>query len=262
MRTQAGKKPPAYVLFASYGNDSAALIHWAYKRGLGNLVVAYSDTGWAHPTWPERVTQAETWVKSLGFQHARIKSEGMLSLVERKKAWPRGGGGKFQFCTQELKQKPALAWLDEVDPEKEATCMIGVRRVESPNRAQFPEFIESSVNHGGRSLWAPLVRHGDLDRDCLLMGTPFTPLPHRSRECWPCVNARKGEIAALSEERIGTIREAEYRAGTNSKGNQRVMFSPKRSAGAVGIDQVVEWARGDRGEDSQLSSCESGWCDS
>ena len=43
--------------------------------------------------------QAEAWAQGLGFVTHRIPSEGMAGLVGRKKAWPRGGGGKYQFCT-------------------------------------------------------------------------------------------------------------------------------------------------------------------
>ena len=85
-----------HLIFASYGNDSIALIQWAHERGLSGVHVAYGDTGWAAEWWPARVEQAEAWVRTLGFVPHRIKGEAMGALVMRKKAWPRGGGGKFQ----------------------------------------------------------------------------------------------------------------------------------------------------------------------
>ena len=48
-----------YVVFASYGNDSIALIQWVYERRLKNVAVVYSDTGWAADWWPARVKKAE-----------------------------------------------------------------------------------------------------------------------------------------------------------------------------------------------------------
>lgn len=250
-----------YVIFASYGNDSVALIQFAHERGLSNVVVAYSDTGWAASWWGERVCKAEEWARSLGFETARISSEGMQSLVKRKKAWPRGGGGRFQFCTDALKQQPAIAWLDEVDPDKAAICMIGIRREESANRATFPEHTPDSEKHGGRDLWAPLVRHTESDRNVLLARTPFQPLPTRSKECWPCVNATKGELKLMNEETAQRIRLIEVEMGTNSKGNERVMFSPARHNGAVGIDAVILDAL--RGADDMFSAgCDGGWCGS
>lgn len=250
-----------YVIFASYGNDSCALIQFAYERGLNDVVVAYSDTGWAAHWWAERVERGEEWVRSLGFVTVRIGSEGMVNLVRRKKAWPRGGGGKFQFCAESLKQQPAIAWLESVDPDKSAICMIGIRREESANRATFPEHIKDSEKHGGRDLWAPLVRHTAADRDALLAKTPFAPLPTRSKECWPCVNATKGELKLMNETTAQRIRILEAEMGTNSKGNERVMFSPARHGGAVGIDAVIlDALRG--AEDMFSAGCDGGWCGS
>lgn len=251
-----------YVIFASYGNDSIALIQWAHEHNLKNVAVAYSNTGWAADWWPARVAQAEAWVRTLGFEPVQITSEGMVRLTLRKKAWPRGGGGKYQFCTAALKEEPALRWLDALDPEKDVICMIGIRREESSNRTTFPEWIEESEKHGGRNLHAPLVLYTETDRDALLAKTPFEPLPRRSKECYPCVNARKKEIAALPDDKITAIFNVETLAGTNSKGNPRVMFSPKRHKGAVGIIAVVKWAKGDTEPDTAEDGCDGGWCGS
>lgn len=251
-----------HVIFASYGNDSIALIQHSFERGLKDVVVVYNDTGWAASWWPERVDKAETWVHSLGFQTHQTKGEGMLGLVSRKKAWPRGGGGKYQFCTKTLKEEPSLAWLEKVDPCGDAICLIGIRREESANRTNFPMFVDESEAHGGRSLEAPLVLHTEVDRNALLAKTPFSPLPHRSKECYPCVNARKHEIAALPPEKLATIREKETEMGVNSKGNPRVMFSPKRHKGATGIDAVFAWATVEKNKDEPVTGCDGGWCGS
>lgn len=177
------------VIFASYGNDSLALIEWA-RRHLtpGAVTVAYSDTGWSADFWAHRVERAEAWVRSLGFDCVRIGSEGMRALVRRKSAWPRGGGGKFQFCTRALKIEPALAWLDSADPLREAICMVGIRREESAARATFPEWVEASENHGGRSLHAPLVAYTAAMRDELLRATRL--------RC--CLIAQRNVIRALT----------------------------------------------------------------
>lgn len=253
---------PDYVIFASYGNDSVALIQWAHEHGLEGVTVAYSNTGWAAHKWAERVRIGREWAESLGFQTVEIPSMGMHGLVRMKKAWPRGGGGKFQFCTEHLKEVPALAWLDRVDPQREAICMVGVRREESANRAQFPEWTESSEKHGGRSLHAPLVRHREAERNALVLKTPLPVLPHRSKECWPCVNARKPELAAMDEPAIVRIEDEEAKAGINSNGNARVMFSPARHNGAVGIRAVVEDAKNNMDDLFEPAGCDGGWCGS
>lgn len=249
------------IIFASYGNDSIALVQWAKDNGLKDVLVAHSDTGWAAEGWADRVVQAEAWVSSLGFTPVRIPSVGMADLVRRKKAWPRGGGGKFQFCTHELKEKPALEWMETIDPDKQAICMVGIRREESANRAMFPEWVEASDKHGGRTLHAPLVRLREKERNDLLAKTPFSPLPVRSKECWPCVNANKGELKLLDDRAIIRVKILEDEMGINSKGNARVMFSPARHNEAVGIEAVVNDAK--KGVDDLFGGgCDGGWCGS
>jgi 3'-phosphoadenosine 5'-phosphosulfate sulfotransferase (PAPS reductase)/FAD synthetase len=250
------------IIFSSYGNDSIALIQWAHNSGLDDVHVVFTDTGWSPGWWVDRRKNLNVWVRSLGFTVVEIASEGMEALVRRKKAWPRGGGGKYQFCTEALKEAPAREWLDSVDPNCDATCLIGVRREESANRMNHPEFIVESDKHGGRELWAPLVRHTELMRNDLLAEAGVTPLPFRSKECYPCVNARKGELRNLGEEEIKRIEAIEIDMGINSKGNPRVMFSPKREGGAVGIRAVVENAKKSKAKnmpDAGLG-CTAGYC--
>ena len=184
----------------------------------------------------------------------------MADLVRRKKAWPRGGGGKFQFCTPALKVLPAEAYMNKVDADKTSTCMIGIRREESRNRRDHPEHIEESPAHGGRDLWSPLVRHTEAMRDELLAKTPFPPLPYRSKECYPCVNATPKEIAQLDELTIVKIETLENEMGVNSKGNPRVMFSPAKHNGAVGIRAVVDNAQKMNDQLFSTVICSSGWC--
>lgn len=253
---------PDRVIFASYGNDSVALIQWAHEAGLQRVTVAYTNTGWAAAKWADRVARSQRWAQSLGFYTVEISSMGMAALVAMKQAWPRGGGGKFQFCTKHLKEEPALAWLNQVDPGRDAICMVGIRREESGNRATFPEWTEESERHGGRQLHAPLVRHTEARRDALIARTPLEVLPHRSKECYPCVNARNGEIAAMDEPAILKVEEIEHRAGINSNGNARVMFSPAKHGGAVGIRAVVEYRRGSMDDLYEPAGCDGGWCGS
>ena len=252
---------PKYVIFTSGGNDSIALTQWAYDNGLDDVVVAYSNTGWGVDYWKERMRHVWDWVEGLGFEFIEIPSEGMEGLLKRKNAWPRGGGGTFQFCTANLKEVPAKEWLDGVDPDKTASCMIGIRREESRNRHDFPEVTECSEKHGDRELWAPLVRFTEAQRDELLASTPFAPLPYRSKECYPCVNANKGELKMLDEKTINKIEILEIGMGINSKDNPIVMFSPARHNGCVGIRAVVNDAKKSNDDLFETTICSSGWCE-
>lgn len=254
-----------YVLFCSYGNDSIALIQWAHENKLRDVVCLYSDTGWSAPEWPDRVERAEAIAQGYGFRTARTKSEGMAELVKRKRGWP-GAGGQGQFCTGELKIKPALEWLAANDPDCDATCVTGVRRSESENRIDAPENIESSPNHGGRELFQPLVRHTEQQRNELVHRFGFDVLPHRSRECYPCINANIDQLRDLSECRIALIDITEQELGDTRKGKPRVMFRSARRKGAVGIRAVVQWASAPRARDQmdlfqeQPRKCDSGFC--
>lgn len=249
---------PAHILFASGGNDSIALVQWAHERGLPNVAVVYSNTGWAADWWPARIERFGQWVASYGFQFIEIGSEGMLALVDRKKAWP---ANRPKFCTYELKILPAKAWMDTVDPDADAICLVGVRREESAARAAWPEMTADSENHGGRDLWAPLVWHTETMRNDLLVRAGWEVLPYRSKECFPCVNANREDLRMLADhpDRIQLIADKEAQMG-----EKRTMFRPHRFHGAVGIEQVVSWAKYSPGQyiagQPDLLDCGSGMC--
>lgn len=241
-----------HVIFSSFGNDSLALIQWAIERELKDVSVVYSNTGWYRSDWPERVEKARAYIAKAGFTFHEIMSEGMVNLVLRKGAWPRHG---MHFCTEELKIRPAFEWLERVDPKKEAICLVGIRREESFARSQFPEWTENSVRHGNRSLWAPIVNMKEAERNELIVKTGIPVLPHRSFECYPCINANKQQIRLVDEERIKLIEKVEAAMGEN-----RSMFRPQSKMGATGIREVVKWAHSERGEYEPAKDCDSGMC--
>jgi len=135
-----------------------------------------------------------------------------------------------------LKGLPFLNWIDEIDQECKSIVMVGKRRAESEGRKTTPEFIESSDYHGGRKLWHPLYKHGDIERDSLLERAGFEVLPHRSLECHPCVNANRSDFHLLDADDIERVSSLEAVVGKN-------MFRPARHNGAQGIVNVVEWAK-------------------
>jgi 3'-phosphoadenosine 5'-phosphosulfate sulfotransferase (PAPS reductase)/FAD synthetase len=250
-----------HVIFASGGNDSVALVQCAKEACLTHVTVCYSNTGWAVDWWPERVAKFKAWVVSYGYSFVEIDSEGMINLVHRKKAWP---STKPKFCTYELKIAPAMKWLDEVDPNREATCMVGVRREEgeknASKRLHWPMWIEESEAHGGRSLHSPLVLVREQERNALIHRGGWEVLPHRSRECWPCVAANKDDIQDLRNDpkRIDLIDITE-----KDLGPKRTLFRPAHFRGATGIHEVVKWACGSVGQYSPGQAefgCDAGFC--
>ncbi len=233
----------------------------------GPVLCVYAVTGWAAKEWPARVERGEALVRSYGFQPHRVASEvgGFVPLARLKRSWPRHG---MQFCTERLKIEPITIWLDAVDPGAEAVCVIGIRREESERRAQWPEHIEESPQHGGRDAWFPLVRVQEAERNALIARAGFVQLPHRSRECHPCVNAGKADLWDLPEERISEIERHEAEMGSTVKGGKpRTLFRPAAHGGAVGIREVVRWANSDHGaysaeQSSLFGACDGGWCGS
>lgn len=252
------------VISSSYGNDSVACIQWAWENALDlddDIVVAFSDTGWAAPGWIEqRVPLGEAFAHARGFRTVRLQSMGMEELVKMKKGWP--GNGQ-QFCTAHLKGVPFLQWIDEEDKERKATIVIGKRRVESKKRADTPEFIEVSEYHGDRRLWHPLFLHTDGDRNALLHRGGLVPLPdhligdltyenhdrlyilpHRSDECNPCVNANRGDLLRMSSGALARVSKIEVHIG-------KPMFRPKRFNG-VGIYGVMMWAKFGKNHEAEI----------
>lgn len=237
------------IISTSYGNDSMALIRWAYVNKLPDVTVVYCDTGWAAPGWDKRVAECEEVAKNYGFKVARTKSMGMEELVRMKKGFP--GNGQ-QFCTAWLKGIPFLEWADKYDPEQKAVVLIGKRRAESRARAQTPEFIDESEYHGGRKVWHPLYKHTDDERDLLLIEAGIPVLPHRSQECSPCVNANRADFMLLTQDQIERVNDLEVEIG-------KPMFRPKRF-GAVGIYGVMVWAKHGRKRGGTLDPLEDEGC--
>lgn len=259
--------PPRFIIFASYGNDSVALIQWAYESELEDVLVVYSDTKWSSPDWQRRVDRMERWVHRLGFSASRTTSIGFVELARRKKAFPTQ---RYQWCSYILKIEPAMRWLEEHDPERRAVCLVGVRREESQDRQSFPEYLIRSGNHGDRVMIAPLAQMDEAGRDALLRRAGVEPLPHRSMECSPCINSNKADLRALTEDSIRQVeqleRDMDNEFGLTKNGNPRTFFRPHRHGGAVGIREVVKWAHSDRGKyqpsdpEEDLGGCDTGFC--
>jgi 3'-phosphoadenosine 5'-phosphosulfate sulfotransferase (PAPS reductase)/FAD synthetase len=245
-----------HVISSSYGNDSVAMIQWSREQGLQDLTVVFIDTGWSAPGWLERVERMEKWVLSIGFNVKHLKSSiGFEELMVSKKGFP---SQRYQWCSAMLKGIPFLNWIDDVDPECNSVVMIGKRREESQERADTPEFIEASEYHGDRKVWHPLYMHTEAMRDELLKRAGIAKLPHRSKECSPCINSNKNDLRQLTEEDIVRVETLEAKVN-------KTMFRPKKHRGAKGIRRVIAWAYSEHGkyndkQEQMFNQCSSGYC--
>ena len=98
------------IVFTCCGNDSVALLQWAFEAKLPNIIAAYSNTQWASPEWQSRVDAVKVWAERSGAQFVEIESEGFANLGAPKKSISANGMG---FCSYELKIKPAMKWLEK-----------------------------------------------------------------------------------------------------------------------------------------------------
>lgn len=262
------KEPPEYMISFSGGNDSwAILLHLIATVDPKGICVVYLDTGWGRPDWfDKRVAPAFDLISRHGGTAFVVPSMGFDALVKKKQGFPRNG---MQFCTQLLKRVPFLEWAGEYDPDGESTVVLGIRREESRARHQWPEWVEDSENHGGRSLWSPIVRMTTLERDRMLTSFGVPILPFRSMECYPCINSNRAQLRLLNAEAIAKVEMLEEfldsAYGKTQSGARRLMFRSASKMGAEGIREVIRWADAERGKfvagaEEYEGGCDSGLC--
>lgn len=253
-----------YIISTSCGNDSVAMLQFFIENYKGSKIVAiYCNTGWSSQEWPDRVMKYKEKCEENGIDFFETQSEigGMAEWSEKKSMFPMI---KKKWCTEKLKIEPFLALADKIDPEKKSTICIGVRREESFNRKDFPEF---SKDKSGREKWAPLVAMKESDRNDLIVRAGFEVLPHRSRECAPCIHSSRKDLRLLSEFEIKRLEDLEKKMGG-------YFFNPSGRMGAEGIREVVQWSQCDKGqyikgaqflslrkkEIEEENACSSGFC--
>lgn len=238
-----------FVVACSGGNDSIALIEFMSKKyPKGSFLVLYNDTGWAREDWPERMALVSDMLKKKSIPFVTTISVGFEELVRERKGFPMPASS-MQFCTQELKTKPTLKFLSENDPDSEWVVVTGRRRGESNNRAGLALIEEDTKIYEGRDVFNPLILHDEEMRDVLIYDFGLKPLPHASMECFPCVCCGKEDYKMMREfpNVIKRVKLMEREMGHTSNGKPRTFARPYKKGGAIGIEQVLEWAEGGRG---------------
>lgn len=232
------------------------MLHKAIIEKIPNVTVTYCHTGWSSEDWEDRIARVRAYAESNGAEFVELNKNGLTfpDLMRDRKGFPMPGR---TWCSLHLKAIPFLMWADEVDPACEAIVMLGKRRDESEARKDTEEFIYSSENHGGRALWHPLAYVTEAERDKLIIAAGFEVLPHRSKECSPCINANRKDMRSLSQGDIEKTISLETETGQN-------MFRPHHHMGAKGFEQVIRWARSERGKfekDLPSVGCTEGYCE-
>ena len=244
------------IVSMSGGKDSTALWLWSLRTGLDPVAV-YVDTGWE---WHGHHQHLDMLEARIGKIHRIPPTETFEDATKRKGTFP---SRVRKWCTEELKLKPFRAWLDRFrdDTGDDVQVLLGVRREESSKRAdpvltperEKSEFYDCDV-------WRPILDWTvqSVIAEHRRSAIPMHPLYHHGAErvgCFPCVNASKAEleiVGRLAPERIDLIRSVESEIGQtmftrDRRTEKRKLGDDGPSVVPIGIDEVMAWARTDRG---------------
>jgi 3'-phosphoadenosine 5'-phosphosulfate sulfotransferase (PAPS reductase)/FAD synthetase len=192
---------------------------------------------------------------------------------------------KAQFCTEELKTNMAVAFqLELMDAGHNVISWQGIRRDESQNRRNAKKF-----ERVGRRLriCRPIVDNTAAEVFAFAAARGIKPNPLYLQDmgrvgCMPCINARKGELRAISvrfPEHPARIAEWEQLVGMCSKRGFSTFFGESNDAkdlrtvfADLNIWARIEWSKTSRGgqqfnlldlDENEPSGCSSsyGLCD-
>lgn len=251
------------VASVSGGKDSGAMSLYLTELGIGHDRV-FADTGWEADATVEYVRDVLpaklgpiTWLSGdLKMIDLCVKKGMFASRVRR-------------FCTQELKVFPILAHIESLG--RPVVNAVGIRSGESEARSKmaewepFPPGMDTATHVV--ETWRPIIRWTLEDVIAIHKRHNLPPNPlylkGASRVgCWPCIFARKDEIALIAKidpGRIDLIRDLEKRVGDAAEARQAAKGTTLEEQGygrpawfvngtrRTPIDEVVEWSRTTRG---------------
>lgn len=247
------------VASVSGGKDSTAMI-LALREAEISARYVFADTGWEAP---ETYAYLDVLRSRLGIVIDVVGVEGgMVARVRYRAGFP---ARMQRWCTRELKLEPLRKYHDAVIEQggsTETVSVMGVRAQESASRAKMPAWADDE--EWGGYVWRPLLAWTieDVLEIHRRHGVPVNPLYQRGHDrvgCFPCIFANKEEIRLLPAERVDVIRQLEremtaLRAARNLEKPGRythpvaTFFQARDRRGkAMAIDEVVAWARTDRG---------------
>lgn len=220
------------IIFGNFGDNTIALIQWAYENKLEDVYVLHVNTSWSAEGWGERVSHGVALIERYKFESIELKSPSSFSeMVKDRQQFP---SQKFQWCAGFLKGLAFLSWAHEHDPQGEATVILGSRRADSRIRHALDEFKDQSEHFGDRRVWYPLYKHSDDDRNALIHRAGFEVLNHRSPECEPCIHSHARDFKRMSQSDIQKINTLEIEIN-------KPMFPAIDYGGAQSIEQVINW---------------------
>jgi 3'-phosphoadenosine 5'-phosphosulfate sulfotransferase (PAPS reductase)/FAD synthetase len=196
----AGRRVVASI---SGGKDSAAMSLWLTEQGIEHDRV-FCDTGWeAQETYDHLRYLAErlgpiTWLRGKRQMEELVAHKGMFPSRLRR------------FCTEELKVKPILAYLNaRVAAGEDVINAVGIRAGESAARAKMPEW--EWQKDFDCEVWRPLIRWTESDvidihaRNQLRPNSLYLKRGVSRVGCFPCIFAKKSEVKTVADHYPGQI---------------------------------------------------------
>lgn len=206
------------IVSVSGGKDSVATA--LHLRELGHeFDMVFMDTGWEHPDLYAHLAYLEGVLGPIHRVSAKIPDlpaevmpeveaiealvgtspSAFVRWVVRKGMFP---SAVARYCTQELKVRPFLRYVDSLD--EDIVNVVGIRADESAARAKLPEReLMPGAEH--IEVWRPIIRWTEADVIAIHQRHGVEPCPLYLRGstrvgCWPCIHANKEQIRQLSKD--------------------------------------------------------------
>lgn len=246
-----------HVISVSGGKDSTALYLWGLNN-LDSFRAVFADTGNEHPVTLNYVRNlpdlaggpAVEWVKAdfedYLWNKGQIPSGNpFLDMCVAKKRAP---SARAQFCTENLKMAPIRKWLASARKGYDKVIMYtGIRKGESLRRSRYQEW--EYLPYYDCETRRPLLEWSETDIFDYMASFGVEPNPLYKEGftrvgCFPCIHARKSELARLPDWAWDKIQDWENKIG-------RSWFAPKTcpnasskfGEGVPDVPQVRAWSK-------------------
>lgn len=281
-----------HIVSLSGGKDSVAVALHLRELGIPHQRV-FMDTGWEHPDLYGHLDYLEDQLGPITRLRAQMPSlpESVLAEVQSIEALVGTSPSAFvrwivhkgmfpsrvrRFCTQELKVRPFLRYVDGLDAD--VVNVLGIRAQESAARARLPEReLMPGAEHV--EVWRPIIRWKEKDVVAIHHRHGVRPCPLYLRGssrvgCWPCIQANKAQLAQLAqddarveaitrlEDLVGRMAAERARSRGEASGPSPTMFqSVKRDGNGkranVSVLQAVQWSQTTHGGRQMM--LDGGW---